>query len=710
MKNIKELISKMTLEQKLCQLTQTNVGFVCAESESELTGMAAQLGLTTSQTSELGSVLNFTESRGVQEQFLNHSKTQIPLVFMMDVVHGCKTIFPVPLAMGCTFDEELIEECAKMSAVEAGALGISVTFSPMVDLARDARWGRVMETTGEDQYLNGKFGRAFIRGYHKGGIGACVKHFAAYGQAEAGRDYNTTDISERTLREYYLKSYEECIKEQPEMVMSSFNLLNGVPMNGHTDLLVDVLRGEWGFDGVLISDYAAVGEMMAHGYVETEKECAEIAANNQVDMEMMSSTYIRFLPELVKEGRVKEELIDKMLERVLTLKDKLGLFENPYFKEDKQTYEGLVLSEKHREIARRAAEKACVLLKNENVLPLNHEQDVALIGPFADSQEILGNWKCYGENKDAVSIRQGVEKLLGREVVSVKGVSADILSKDESGIADAVEKVKNAEIVVACVGELQQDSGEGNSRADISITQPQISLLKALKAAGKTVVSVVFGGRPQVLTELEQYSDGILYVWQPGTEGGNAIARLLFGEVAPTGKTTVTFPRATGQCPIYYNAFSTGRGRNPDTLENRWYQSAYIDCLNAPLYPFGYGLTYTKFEFSNLSISGTEMKRGEELEVSVMVKNVGERAGETVVQLYLRDEFASYVRPVKELKDYTKIALGIGEEKRVSFKIMEEMLKFWTANKKYEAENGGFTVWIGEDSSVKEGVRFRLVD
>ena len=460
----------------------------------------------------------------------------------------------------------------------------------------------------------------------------------------------------------------------------------------------------------MISDYAGIKEMISHGYVETEKECAEISANNQVDMEMMSSTYIRFLPELIKEGKVRQETIDKMVERVLTLKEKFNLFEKPYFEADKKKAKEVALCKEHRALACKAAEKACVLLKNENVLPLEKLTEIALIGPFAENKGIIGAWSCYGKNEDAVSVREGIESLLGRTVLTAKGVVAELLDANESGIEEAVNVAKNASVILVCLGELQSDSGEGRSRTDISIPKAQISLLKALKDLNKPIVSVVFGGRPQVLTELEKYSDAILYVWQPGTEGGNAIARLLFGEVAPTGKLSMSFPRATGQCPIFYNQFNTGRPRIPDTMENQHYKSAYIDCLNSPLYPFGYGLTYTKFEISAPRVDKEILKRGETLTVSAEVKNVGERSGETTAQLYIRDEFASCVRPIKELKGYQKVVLEPNEVKTVTFTVTEETLKFWTAKGKYEAENGGFTLWISESSNVENGVKFRFVD
>ncbi len=709
MKNIKELIANMTLEQKLCQLTHVNSALF-GSSEDMVTGTEQDLQLSEEQIYQVGSVFAEPGTRQVQDKFLSKSNTQIPLGFMLDVIHGYRTIFPIPLAMGCTFDDDIVEACAEMSAIEAKYFGVAVVYSPMVDLVRDARWGRVMESTGEDHYLNGRMGRAFIRGYHKAGVACCVKHFAAYGDALAGRDYNTTDMSEYTLREFYLRSYQECLKENPEMFMTSLCALNGVPMNGSKHLLIDILRDEWKYDGVVISDYAAIKEMIMHGYVETEKECAEIAANNQVDMEMMSSTYIRFIPELIKEGKVKEETIDKMVERVLRLKEKLGLFNDPYCGENEQKGNEIILSKNSRELVRKAAEKACVLLKNNNVLPLDKNEKIALVGPFAEEKAIIGTWGGYGQYSETISVREGVENLLGKKVVCAKGVESTLLNTDVSAIPEAIEKVKDCNVIVACMGEYMLDSGESRSRADISIPKAQIELLKALKALNKPIVSVVFGGRPQVLTELETFSDAILYAWQPGTEGGNAIARLLFGEVAPTGKITMSFPRTVGQCPIFYNEFSTGRPKIPDTMENRAFKCGYLDYLNAPLYPFGHGLTYTEFSYSKPRIDKTKIKRGESLTVSVNVKNIGKRAGETTAQLYIRDEFASCVRPIKELKGYQKVFLEQGEEKSIDFVIDEETLKFWTANGKFQAENGGFIVWISESSEVQDGVKFRLVD
>lgn len=710
---IKKIIEKLPLWVKAAQLTQLNAAFVKADTAAEITGLPGNIKLNEKQVSEIGSVLNFRcggEAREIQDLYLSKSEYKIPLIFMMDVIHGYKTIFPVPIALACTFDEKLIEKTAEISAVEAKYDGVQVTFSPMVDLSRDARWGRCMESSGEDPYLNGKFGRAMIRGYRKGGLGSCVKHFACYGAAEGGRDYNTTDISERSLREYYLRSYRDCIEEKPEMVMTSFNALNGVPLNGHRDLTVDILRKEWGFDGVVISDYAAVIEMISHGYLASEKECASVAANNEIDFEMMSASYIKYLDELVAEGKLDEKKIDEMLYRVLSLKNKYGLFENPYGELDEKKAATFDLCDEYRETARIAAEKSFVLLKNDGVLPLKKEAEIAVVGPFAREREIIGNWHCFGDINDVTDVLCGMEKYLGRSVPTANGCSADLLSEDYSEIPFAVETAARADCVIACIGEKSSDSGEGASRTKLEITAPQTELVKALKKSGKKVISVVFGGRPQVLTEIEKYSDAILYVWQPGTEGGNAVARVLYGEVNPSGKLTMSFPRTTGQCPIYYNGFSTGRPRIPDTYENCHYNSGYRDCLNSPLYPFGYGLSYTRFELSDMSLSTDKMSKNGKIVVSVKVKNIGDVRGEEVVQLYVRDLFASAVRPVKELKDYVKVSLDVGEEITVSFTVTEETLKFYNADCEYVSEAGDFEVMVGNSSDCRLKRKFSLTD
>ena len=709
---IEKLIEEMSLEEKARQLTQVNAKIVYTATTAAITGTGGAMGLSEEDKAGIGSVLNFSgadEEKAVQDDHLSKDPHKIPLIFMQDVIHGCHTIFPVPLALGCSFDEALAEECAEMSAVESRLNGVQLTFSPMVDLVRDARWGRVMESTGEDPYLNGLMGKAFVRGYHKGGMLCCVKHFAAYGAAEAGREYNTTDVSERNLKEYFLPAYRACVEEGADLVMSSFNLLNGIPLNGHKDLLVDTLRKEWGFDGVLISDYAAVKEMIAHGYLETMEECAETAIGNELDMEMMSSAYVRHLPELVKEGKVSEERVNESLRSVLEMKEKAGLFECPYGDTDAEKAKDVNLSPAHRALARKAAVRSAVLLKNGGVLPLSADRPFALAGPFAEEKNILGSWACHGRPEDAVSVKEGLEAALGRKLVSAKGCEGDILAADESGIPAALEAVKGFKTIVACIGEPSASSGEGASRADIRIPAPQAALVKALKEAGHTVAAVVFGGRPQVLSEIEPYCDAILYAWQPGTEGGNAIADLLLGKEEPTARLTMSFPRKTGQCPIYYNCFNTGRPRIPDTLENSNYISSYRDTLNAPLYPFGYGLGYTDWELKGVRLSSEKIVEGGRVTVSALLKNTGKRAGSALVQLYIRDRFASVVRPLKELKGFQRVSLAAGEEREVCFDLSEEMLRFYTASGEFASEAGKFDVFVGLDSSTSLSVELTLV-
>ncbi len=700
-KTIDEMIKGMSIREKARQLTQINAVYLKKETEAELTGMPEQLDIGLDDIKEVSSVLNFMhggEMAEIQEDYLKKSGQQIPLVFMQDVIHGYRTMFPIPLALAASFDTKLTEDCMEISAIEAKRNGVQVTFAPMVDLARDSRWGRVMESPGEDPYLNGEMGKAMIRGFRKGGLATCVKHFACYGGAESGKDYNNVELGEHALHEFYLRAYHECMKENPEMVMSSFNMLNGIPVNGNKKLLVDLLRKEWGFDGVLISDYNAFREMITHGYLENQKECARVCANHEVDMEMMSATYIKYLEELVKEGKVSEEVIDRMLRRVLLLKEKLGLLDDPHVGTDFELAKKMDVCDDYRELARVAAEKTMVLLKNEGVLPLAKDTNVAFVGPYAAEQDIIGQWRCYGKPQESVSIKMGVEKLLGKEVITSKGCEVDLLSEDLSQISAAVEASKDADVIVACIGEPVRDAGEGASRADISIPKAQVALVKALKELGKPIVLVVFGGRPQVLTEVEPLADAILYAWQPGTEGGSAVANILYGVVNPSAKTTMSFPRTTGQCPIYYNHFNSGRPKSVDDLKHTHYRCAYRDCLNAPLYPFGYGLSYTKFEISDLQLSTETLQTGETLKASVLVENTGSYDGEEVIQLYIRDYFASMVRPVKELKGYQKISLKAGEKLRVEFEITEETLKFYDANLDFVAEEGKFALMIGNSS------------
>ena len=682
MSRIDAIIEKLSLADKLRQLTQTNAVILNHHTQAQLTGEALHVKLSAEDVWNIGSVLNFTyrkEAQTIQKNYLERTKNGIPLMFMADVIHGYRTIFPIPLAMGCSFDPELLEDCARMSAVEARLHGVQVTFSPMVDLVRDARWGRVMETTGEDPWLNAQMGKAFIRGYRKGGLACCVKHFAAYGAAESGKDYNVTELSDHALQEFYLRAYEECMKEKPDMVMSSFNLLNGIPVNANKELLVDRLRKQWGFDGVLISDYNAIREMIAHGYLEDDKQCARVAANNEIDIEMCSETYINALPELVQEGLVSEETIDRMLRRVLKLKEKMGLLDDPYAGMDFEKGTEVSLCAEHRTLARIAAEKSAVLLKNQGVLPLKKEQNIALIGPFADAHLILGAWRCEGQPEESVTVRQGVEALLGHTVPVARGCSDDLFATDAEDIANAVAAARQADTIVVCMGEAMRYSGEAQE----------------LKALEKPIVCVLFGGRPQVLTQIESLVDAILCVWMPGTEGGNAIANLLYGDAVPGGKLTMAFPRTTGQCPVYYNHFSSGRPKVSDTIEGSSYRCAFIDELNQPLYPFGFGLSYTQFKLYGFVLSADTLKGDGSLSASVTVENIGNCTGDEVIQLYIHDHFASMVRPVQELKGFQKVSLRPGEKQTVSFEITKKTLEFYGAEGKLVTEPGKFTIMLG---------------
>lgn len=697
-KNYDEIIANMTLEEKALQLSQVAAANIIQDVDAVVTGIS-HAGVQAEQLGRLGSVLNFSGIDAAKKiRNAPFAEKDNPLLLMQDVVHGYKTVYPLNIAIGGTFDLELAERCAEMSAIEARANGVNVTFAPMVDLVRDARWGRVNESTGEDPYLNGLMGRASIRGYHKGGIACCVKHFAGYGAAEAGRDYNTTDISEHALKEYYLKSYLECLKENPDMVMTSFNLLNGIPMNGHTELLVNLLREQEGFDGVVISDYDGIAEMIAHGYAENLKECACIAANNEIDIDMGSLAYAKYLPELVREGKVSEEKVNRMVKRVLVLKDRLGLYENACAGIDEEKNRVYCLSAGARDIARRAAEDGSVLLENNGVLPLDKDDAICLIGPYSETSQLMGEWTCLGKAETVVSVRAGIEKLIGRDVPTNSVCSAHISDTDESGFAAALKLAKKSDIIVACLGEYHKDSGESNSRADITLPSLQVKLLQQLHALGKKIVLVLFAGRPLVLTDIVSLADAVLWCWHLGIEGGNAVANLLYGKVNPSGKLTMSFPRSVGQCPLYYNYFLTGRPKNSDTIENCRFVSSYIDELNGPLYPFGYGLSYTEFELSDMRLSSETMRCDETVTVSAIVKNIGERTGKAVIQLYIRDKFGSCARPVKELKGFEKISLAPNEERRVSFEISEDTLAYFTATDEYKAECGDFEVMLGLNS------------
>lgn len=717
--DFKKIISQMTLEEKVSHLMQVGARFFKKDAGSLNTGPLEELKISPENIKAAGTTLSCANSEGmiaIQKTHLEEDRNKLPMLFMQDVIHGYRTIFPIPLGLGCSFDSELVRECAKMSAKEAAVAGVNVTFSPMVDLVRDARWGRVMESTGEDPYLNSELARAFVQGYQgddlKGdyNIAACVKHFAAYGAPEAGRDYNTVDMTERTLREYYLPGYHAAIEAGCKMVMPAFNTINSVPCTGNKWLLDDVLRKEWGFDGVVISDYDAWFEMVAHGFCSGEKDAAEKAFNAGCEIEMMSPCGVHYLAELIAEGKVSEEKLDLAVERVLRLKDELGMFENPYKVADPINEEKVALTAEHRAIARKAAEESSVLLKNNGVLPLKKDlKKLAVIGPFGDTGNVIGNWSCMGRDEEATTFLAGLRAYLpNTEVAYAKGCGHAIFENDESGLDEAVELAKNSEAVVLCIGEFKFYSGEGNSRADLSVPAIQMELARRVIKANPNTAVILITGRPLAIVELNNIAPAILNMWQPGTEAGTAAARLLFGDANPCGKLSMTFPYAVGQVPIYYNHYNTGRPKPNDEGEH-YYCSRYVDCPNAPLYAFGYGLSYTTFEYSDFKLSSDTLTADSKITASVKVKNTGAVAGKETVQFYIRDLVGSCVRPVMELKGFEKIALAAGEEKTVEFTIDEPMLRFWNAQIEFKSEAGDFEAMVGTSSDKVTKLTFKLV-
>ena len=705
MADIQKLLAQMTLEEKIGQLMQYN-GNVFMDTSAEITGPMQQFGLTEADLGRMGSVLNFAsadEMKAMQDLHLSKDPHKIPMLFMMDVIHGYRTIFPIPLGLGCSFDPALAKQCSQMAAREAGASGVQVTFTPMVDYCRDPRWGRVMETCGEDPMLAGHLGAAQVEGFQGEDLkeydhlAACVKHYAGYGGVEAGRDYNLVERSERELREYFLPAYKACIDAGAALLMPSFNSMNGIPSVANPWLMKKILKDEWNYQGVVISDYNALGELLVHGVAENEKQAAQLAFQNGCHIEMCSSAYLHHLKELVEEGTFSEAQIDEAVTRVLELKDRLGLFDDPYHGADQQKAEALFLCPEHRELVRRAAEESAVLLKNEGLLPLSEDLNrVALIGPFAQEQGINGFWSCCGRDEDTVTMAQGVRKLLpGAEITVARGCGCQWDDRNTSGFEAAVQAAKNAQAVILCLGEPQTYSGEGNCRADIRLPGMQAELAKAVIDANPSTAVVLFHGRPLDISSLDEIAPAILSMWFPGTEGGNAAANLLFGRANPCGKLDMTFPRSVGQCPIYYNHPNTGRPHWTNEAKQQHFASDYIDCPTLPLYSFGHGLSYSHFVYSDLQVSSPVLTAENSIQVSVTVKNDSPRPGKEVVQLYMRDPVASVVRPVQQLIGYQKLAFAPGEEKRVTFPVTEEMLRFWNFEGQHTSEPGAIQLMVG---------------
>jgi beta-glucosidase len=641
-----------------------------------------------------------------------------------------KTIFPAPLGQGATFEPELSGKCAAVAAKEASVSGLHVTFSPMVDLVRDARWGRVMESTGEDPYLNSRFAEEQVKGFQGEDMSepyklcACIKHFAAYGGATAGRDYNTVELSEHTLRDFYLKSYKAGIDAGVGMVMTSFNTINGVPASTNKWLMRDILREEMGFDGVLISDYAAILETLAHGHSAEPSEAAVKALEAGVDIDMMTSVYSANLVQLVEEGKVSEDLIDEAVLRILELKNKLGLFENPYKDADPKKEQEFLLCPEHRTLAREAAAKSLVLLKNDGILPLDTSKKIAFVGPYTKNKEIISSWAITGNTEPCVTIEEAAREvldpkltsyhtgspILGRdtEVLSFAGPVQENITEEEEQqlLKEAIEAAKAADLVIMPLGEHYTQSGEASSRAMIDIPEVQMRLYRKIREVNENIVVVLFNGRPLDIREISKTAKAVLVAWFPGTEGGHAILDVLIGKVNPSGKLPMSFPYCVGQVPVHYNEYSTGRPEIPERKEK--FRSRYLDIPNTPLYPFGYGLSYTAFEISPVILSSETLSVGETLTAAVTIRNIGAVSGTEVVQLYIRDLAASVVRPVKELKGFTKVTLEPGETKKVSFTITEEMLRFTRADGTVGSEPGAFNIYIGDSSVTDNAASFTL--
>ncbi|MCP3029363.1 glycoside hydrolase family 3 N-terminal domain-containing protein [Halobacillus sp. A5] len=712
---LQTLLEQMTLDEKAGQLIQLATPFLKGSSDGgQITGPMEGMGINEKVVENTGSVLGASgakEIKNIQKVHLEQNRLGIPLLFMSDIVHGYKTIFPVPLAVGCSWDLDLAEKSAEAAAVEASVSGIHVTFAPMVDLSRDPRWGRVMESTGEDAYLNSEFARAFVRGFQgdfendNQRVASCVKHFAAYGAAEGGRDYNTVDMSEWQLRENYLPAYKAALDEGCEMVMTAFNILNGVPSTGNKDLMRELLRKEWGFNGVLISDWGAVKELIPHGVAEDEKEAARKALEAGVDIEMMTECYINHVQNLVSEGILSESLVDEAVLRILKLKQKLGLFDNPYRGADEKLESELILSDNHRATARELAAKSAVLLKNDGALPLKKSQKAALIGPFAESHDILGPWSWLGSKEDTITLDRGIRSY-AKDVQIAEGSGID--SGSSSQIQSALKAAHEADVIVLALGESSDMSGEAGSRTDIRLPESQLDLIQELKHLNKPIVTVLFNGRPLDLHGVIDESNAILEAWYPGTEGGQAVADLLYGTTAPSGKLAMSFPQSAGQIPVYYNHYNTGRPKNAPDAQER-YVSQYLDSPNGPLFPFGYGLSYTTYSYSDVSLSSQVLKEGETLTISSKVKNTGDVAGEEVVQLYVKDLSGEVVRPVKELKRFERVYLKPGQEKEISFTIDESDLRYYHSNLEYLSDAGDFKVFIGCDSKANNSASFKLV-
>ncbi len=728
-KKVDSVLALMTLMEKIGQMNQYNgfwdvTGPVPKESSAAKKYEHLKTGL-------VGSMLNVTgvdEVRKVQKIVVEETRLGIPLIIGFDVIHGYKTLSPIPLAESASWDLEAIQNSAKVAASEAAATGINWTFAPMVDISRDARWGRVMEGAGEDPFLGSKIAYARVKGFQgddlstTNTVAACAKHFAAYGFAEAGREYNTADIGLSTLHNIVLPPFQATIEAGVKTMMNSFNELNGIPATGDKFLQRDLLKGAWNFKGFVVSDWGSVGEMTIHGYAKDGKQAAEFGVNAGSDMDMESYMYVKHLEELVKEGKVDEKLIDDAVKRILKVKFELGLFDDPYKYCDAEREKQVIGSRENNDAVLEMAKKSIVLLKNKKkLLPLKKQGlSIALIGPLADDKHSpLGSWRANAPDNSAISVLEGLQKYSGNKITHEKGVKlvdgiasffveTHINTTDRTGFEAAINAAKNKDVVIMVLGEHGFQSGEGRSRTTLDLPGLQQELLEEIYKVNQNIILVLMNGRPLAITWADENIPAIVEGWHLGTQSGNAIAQVLYGDYNPSGKLPMTFPRSLGQVPIYYNHKNTGRPTLQVPEQVFW--SHYIDESNAPLYEFGYGLSYTSFKYENLKLNKTEFSKNEAMEVSVELTNTGNRDGEEVVQLYIRDLAGSRTRPVKELKGFEKVALKSGEKKVITFTINAKTLQFYTSNNKWEVEPGDFNIWIGGSSDTNLKSSFTVVE
>lgn len=728
-----ELFKSLTLDEKIGQLVQLNGNFFDS-NEKVVTGPVAKIGIDQNKIYQTGSILNTfgaKELKNIQDRYLEKNNKKIPMLFMADIINGFKTIFPISLGLGCSFDPDMVKKTAQVAAKEAAVSGVHITFSPMVDMVRDARWGRVMETYGEDNYLNCAYAKAMVEGYQgnndpQSNILSCVKHFAGYGAPVAGKEYNTVELSERTFRQDYLPSYKAAVDAGCELVMTSFNTIDGVPVTANERVLRDILRDEWGFKGVVISDHSAVKELIPHGVAANGAEAAKLALEAGCDIDMMTATYSNHLKELVETGQLDEKYIDEAVMRVLELKNKLGLFENPYRGADENAEKEYIMCDEFRRFARETVSQTCVLLKNDSILPLNKNQKVVVVGPYANSKELSGMWSFNVDQDRVISVYDGFVKQADENCVAYTQGSplldddslfesfgyaktSGALTADNKAemLEKAISLASDADVIVVAIGEHPHQSGEGGARGDITISHVQIELLKAMKTLGKPVVSLVFSGRPLALKDVAENCDALLHCWFPGTEGGDGIADIVYGRVNPSARLSMTFPYSVGQCPIYYNQHSTGRPALTSSHSKR-FTSRYIDIPNDPYYCFGYGLSYSEFEYSPITLDHHTMTKDSLIKASITVTNISDREGTETVQLYIRDLVGSVVRPIKELKGIQKVLLKPNETKTIEFVINNEMLEFIRKDYTYGSEPGEFELFIGHDSSTENKILFRL--